>query len=225
MCPEIKSLEVDAGNSEFYSKGNCIIRKNTQELILGCQNSIIPNGVKKIGSDSDFCGSSKIKSLKIPASVMSISAAAFKGCSSLTSLSVDSGNSVYYSEGNCIIRKEIKELVRGCSSSVIPEEVTSIGLYAFCGTNFGLRSISIPIGVKTIRNYAFGSCSFLRSFNIYYEGSKALWDSISILDSDVKSAYISCTDECCFNAYGSWMPHQIRDWSCWMCGRSDKECL
>ena len=80
---------------------------------------------------------------------------AFTGCTSLASIVVDEGNSVYHSSGNCLIETKSKTLIKGCKNSMIPDRgVASIGDWAF-GFCEGLTSISIPNRVTSI-----GSCSF-----------------------------------------------------------------
>jgi hypothetical protein len=97
--------------------------------------------------------------------VIYFDSSSFQYCSSLESISIDPDNEHYYSEGNCLIRKDIKMLVLGCKTSVIPEDITSIGAYAFEGCA-GLTSIIIPEGVTEIGSSAFWSCTSLESITI-----------------------------------------------------------
>ena len=48
---------------------------------------------------------------------------------------------------------------------VIPDSVTSIGIYAFFGCT-GLTSVTIPDSVISIGNYAFFGCTRLKSVTI-----------------------------------------------------------
>ena len=52
MPPCIDSITVEDGNSSFYAKNNCLIRKEDGELVLGCRNSVIPDdgSVRSIGA-------------------------------------------------------------------------------------------------------------------------------------------------------------------------------
>ena len=97
--------------------------------------------------------------------VTSIAERTFSGCSKLTSIVVNKNNSVYYSEGNCIVHKKSKTLIVGCNTGVIPNGVTGIGAYAFSGCA-GLTSIVIPDSVTSIDSYAFFDCSGLTSVTL-----------------------------------------------------------
>ena len=82
-------------------------------------------------------------------------------------LKVAEGNPNYISPNDCnaIIEKETKTLIAGCATTVIPEDVTSIGANAF-RDNEGLTSITIPSSVTSIGSSAFYKCSGLTSVTI-----------------------------------------------------------
>ncbi len=129
---------------------------------------IIPNDSSlelSIGSRS-FSGLKDITSVTIPANVTSIANGAFSYCTNLTSITVDEGNEKFDSRNNCnaIIDKKTNALIQGCKSTVIPEGVTSIGSYAFCGSE--ITSIVIPEGVTSIGSYAFVRCASLTDIAI-----------------------------------------------------------
>ena len=125
----------------------------------------IPNSVTRIG-DAAFWGCCRLTSITIPNSVTRIENHAF-GCSSLTSITVESGNSIYYSSDNCnaIIEKATNSLILGCRNTAIPNSVTSIGQCAFSGCS-SLTSITIPNSVTSIKSSAFSGCSGLTSITI-----------------------------------------------------------
>ena len=126
---------------------------------------IIPEGVTSIG-DYAFSGCSSLTSIIIPEGVTSIGSNAFSNCF-LTSIIVEEGNSVYDSRDNCnaIIETNSNTLILGCSTTTIPENVTSIGNNAFSGCS-SLTSIIIPEGVTSIGDYAFSNCISLAFFTI-----------------------------------------------------------
>jgi len=114
----------------------------------------VPNGVKTIASTA-FSGCTNLTSITIPASVNTIGGTPFSGCSSLTSIIVDSNNETYESPAgsNAIIQKATNTLVAGCKSTIIPENVTTIGNNAFL--NCSLTSLVIPDNVTSIGFSAF----------------------------------------------------------------------
>ena len=130
-------------------------------LCSGLTSITIPEEVISIG-DRAFQGCSGLTSLIIPSSVTSIGHQAFRDCSGLESITVEAGNSVYHSSGNCLIETDSKTLIAGCKNLVIPTDgsVTSIGSYAFSGAS-GLTNITIPSSVTSIGDYAFNNCSGL----------------------------------------------------------------
>ena len=130
----------------------------------GLTNITIPNSVTSIG-DSAFFGCTGLTSITIPISVTSIGGQAFSYCSGLTSVTVKSGNTVYRSEGNCLIQIVDDILILGCINSVIPNSVTGIGDCAFQGCT-GMTSITIPNSVTSIGEAAFYDCIGLTSITI-----------------------------------------------------------
>ena len=185
-CSGLEKIAVESGNSCYDSRDNCnsIIDTETNTLIVGCKNSVIPNSVRSIG-DYAFYGCSGMTELILPNSVRSIGDFAFYGCTGLTELilpnsvssigdiaftycsglekiTVESGNSCYDSRDNCnsIIDTEFNTLIVGCKNSVIPNSVTSIGYYAFYGCS-GLTELTLPDSVASIGDGAFICCSDL----------------------------------------------------------------
>ena len=149
----IPSSVTSIGDGAFY---NC----------SSLESIVIPFSVTSIESYA-FRGCSSLTSIVIPSNVTSIGDAIFAGCSSLSSITVEEGNDVYHSEGNCLIETASRTLIAGCQSSVIPADgsVTSIGDNAFYKCR-SLTSIVIPSGVTSIGNYAFMDCDSLESIVI-----------------------------------------------------------
>ena len=86
-CSSLTSMVVAEGNTVYDSREQCnaIIHTATNTLILGCQNTIIPDSVTSIG-DCAFLDCKSLTSIVIPDSVTSIGEYAFYNCSSLTSI-------------------------------------------------------------------------------------------------------------------------------------------
>ncbi len=190
-CSALTSIIVDKENRHYDSREGCnaIIETDTNTLVKGCSTTVIHDSVTKIGNgafwrhnrltsiripdsvtkigDWAFNGCSALTSIVIPNSVTKIGQGAFLGCSGLTSIIVDKENEHYDSreECNAIIESDTNTLVAGCSNTVIPDSVTKIGNYAFCGCE-KLISIQIPDSVTEIGERAFRNCKGLISIII-----------------------------------------------------------
>ena len=88
-CADLTSIEVEKNNTVYDSQENCnaIIDKATNTLVVGCQNTIIPNSVTKIGN-SAFRGCTGLTEITIPNSVTSIGDFAFESCSGLKEITI-----------------------------------------------------------------------------------------------------------------------------------------
>lgn len=162
-CTGLTSIQVESGNTKYDSRENCnaLINTETNTLIVGCDNTVIPSGVKIIAIKA-FYDCKGLTSVTIPSSVDSISSMAFQYCRNLTSMSVESGNTRYDSRNNCnaIIETAKNYLLFGCQKTIIPEDVTRIHEYAFQGCR-NLTAIVIPNSVTAIGKEAFSGCSGL----------------------------------------------------------------
>ena len=190
-CSSLESIVVDSNNKVYDSRNNCnaIIHTESNTLIAGCKNTIILEGVTKIGEGafsgctsltsivipdsvteigrSAFWRCESLKKVSIPEGVTEIGDEAFGGCSSLESIVVDSNNKVYDSRNNCnaIIHTESNTLIAGCKNTIILEGVTRIADGAFRGCS-SLTEIVIPESVTWIGNCAFWGCSSLKKVSI-----------------------------------------------------------
>ena len=134
-CSALEQIVVELGNEVYDSRENCnaIIETNTNELILGCKNTVIPNSVTSIGYEA-FSGCIGLTAIDIPDSVTFIGYEAFSGCIGLTAIEIP--NSVTTIEGLAF---------NGCSGLTtlsIGSSVTSIGDWAFSSSS-GLNSIIV----------------------------------------------------------------------------------
>lgn len=167
-CSSLQSIVVESGNTVYDSRNNCnaIINTSNNQLLQGCNNSFIPEGVTYIYYNA-FKGMAGLKAIHIPASVENIGNQAFVGCSSLSSITVETGNPNFDSRNNCnaIIRTSTNELILGCKNTTIPSDVTSIGYAAFYECK-GLKEIDLSGGVKNIGNSAFYGCTGITSLDI-----------------------------------------------------------
>ena len=155
-CTSLANILVNAKNQTYRSENNCIIFKNTNRLILGCKNSIIPDDITSI-ADYAFYGCTSLTSITIPDSVTSIGVEVFYGCTSLTSITIpDSLTS---------IGRGAFENCTSLTSAIIGNGITSIDENTFkdCAS---LASITIPDSTTSIGRGAFENCTSLASITI-----------------------------------------------------------
>ena len=162
------------GNGAFYlcTKLNSINLPNSLISIearafdsCGLPSITIPNGVTSIGSGAFI--DSGLKSITISKSVTSIGYGACSKCLGLTSIVIEKGNPKYDSRKGCnaIIETATSTLMQGCKSTVIPDNVTSIGDGAFKDCR-SITSIVIPDNIISIGASAFSGCRSLTSITI-----------------------------------------------------------
>ena len=171
-CNDLRSITVDSSNSAFSSSNGLLLSKNGKRVIVGINGDVIvPDGVTHIAEDA-FAGRRNLKSLVIPAGVVSIgsfdnctnlrsivipdgveSVGSFYNCRSLTSITIPNGVLSVGSFCNCINLKSI----------TIPESVASVGSFDGC-TN--LKSVAIPYGITVINDRGFAGCTSLTDITL-----------------------------------------------------------
>ena len=166
-------------NCRIAWKYECTYSSATWEILSLNIAGFLQGKVQVISGFNEYSGDIVIPTTAtkndVTYDVVAIGSGAFKGCSSLTSITIP--NSV----------TSIKdEAFWGCSSlnSVsISNSVTSIGYRAFRGCS-SLTSITIPGSVTSIGDAAFGECSSLTSIIIPYGvtsiGKNTFWDCSSL---------------------------------------------
>lgn len=170
---DVESISVEDGNPAYHSEGNCLIDTAQRLLILGCKNSVIPDGIElidcfafahcelkqvtlpegvlAIGGSAFSC--TDIQSVTIPKTLDTLCPSVFSGCTKLHTLEVHPDNPVYRSENNCIIEKATNTLMACCDEPVIPEGVEIIETKALSLGN--TRHITLPASVREIRKSVF----------------------------------------------------------------------
>ena len=164
---KLAKMEVIPERYAVRTSSRCTqIKRYGFEKCVGMEIIIVSDSVTEI----DDCGIYKCEDLKkivIGNSVKIIKQEGIMDCENLSDLSVSEDNKVYDSRGNCkaIIETLTNTLIKGCSNTVIPNSVTTIGDSSFMGCK-GLNDIKIPNSVTTIGNNAFKGCEKLTSIEI-----------------------------------------------------------
>lgn len=143
-CSSLESFTVPDGI--LLLKGRCF---------KGCVSMVsvdLPESLLEIQEDC-FYGCTSLKSVVIPSKIKSLDQGVFNCCSSLESVILPEGLLAIGNKtdtngplGNC----------RNLKTIDIPESVTFIGTYAFCGS--GLESITLPDNISFIGVAAFERC-------------------------------------------------------------------
>ena len=136
---------------------------------MGCtalESVTVPDSVTSIGSNA-FQNCSSLSSIHIPDGVTSVGAKAFDGCSKL----IETENGISYVENWAILCDQ------AVTDAVLRDGTVGIATATFYECT-SLKSITIPVSMKTIPMYAVRSCPSLTTVN--YCGTEAQWDEISI---------------------------------------------
>ena len=190
-CSGLTSISVSSGNSLYDSRQNCnaLIDTKTNNLILGCKNTLIPNGIISIGSNA-FYGCSGLTSVSIPNSVTSIGDSAFAACTELENINIPdnvkhmgsyafASTAWYENQPNGLVY--VGKILYGYKGNMAPDSSITIqyGTKVIADSAFErcseLTSITIPNSVTNIGYCAFLKCSGLTDINVS--------DSVAVVES------------------------------------------
>ena len=153
-CADLTAITVESGNPVYDSRNGCnaIILTSSNELLAGCQNSVIPDEVTRIGDNAFYYISTLAGELVIPEQITSIGEYAYEGCSGLT--------------GSLIIPNTVLEIGESAFAHcdgfdgrlVLSDALTTIPSWAFEECHGFTGSLEIPGGVTTIGASAFEGC-------------------------------------------------------------------
>ena len=169
----------DAENSDrLHWVGNVQYAMDNGIYVVGCKPGLtevtvpariysfgdlidIVGGIPVIGiRENAFAASPSLVKIIIGANVSAISAGAFVGCDSLTTIEVAASNATYLSSQGALVSKDGMTLHKcgaGLSLFTVPSTVTTIGASAFFDCR-GLNAVVIPDTVTSIAPNAFAAC-------------------------------------------------------------------
>ncbi|MBR1891361.1 MAG: leucine-rich repeat domain-containing protein, partial [Clostridia bacterium] len=144
----LKTIKIGEDNEKYYVEGNCLIERETKTLVLGTDNSIIPDDVPVIGAGA-FAGRA-FETITIPETVVEIEGSAFNACKNLKEITLPKELKVL--GGNCFAQcYALKEIT-------VPSKVKELQVNCFFACS-SLKKVTIENGVKTIGVSAFGQVS------------------------------------------------------------------
>lgn len=146
-CSGLTSLTVASDNQYYDSRDNCnaIIETESNKLMAGCQNTVIPPTVTSIGY-SAFSGS-VMASIDIPNNITSIDVFAFGICPNLTRVTLP--------DSITTIKESTFYQCERLQSITIPALVTSVGDNAFRMCYSLEKVVSKPIVPPSLTQYTF----------------------------------------------------------------------
>lgn len=160
----LRQIEVNPNNPTYECKGNSntIVERKSHTLILGCQSSFVPIGVREIGPKA-FMHVKGLKSIIIPSSVRTISPFAFSD----TDI-----EEVEIQEGVETISEYAFSDTPNLKRIILPKSLSFISDHAF--ENSGLEQIDLPM-VKAVGRYCFKDCVHLKEISLH-DGLLALFE-------------------------------------------------
>lgn len=173
-CTKITTVEIQGtvasiGDAAFFG-------------CTGLKSVTIKNGVKNI-SHYAFNMCRGLLSVTIPASLTTIGNNPFNNLNKNNILNVDSKNTSFKMDGNCLIEVATNRLISGFLDSIIPSYVTSIGIAAFHYFE-DLTSIVIPAAVTSIGDNAFFACRGLSCVTMLAGTPPALGEKVFHIDTN-----------------------------------------
>lgn len=136
-------FSVAEGNKKYEVRGNCIVAKEANKIILGGRDAKIPEDITQI-EDRAFA-MRNLRSLTIPNGVKEIGDMTFTNCEKMKKLNFNEGLKKIGTFAFCKLK--IKKLV-------LPSTLESVGEGVFMDCS-KLKSIKLNIGLKEIKRWAF----------------------------------------------------------------------
>ena len=135
-------------------------------LCTSLQQVVLPESITEIGRGAfGYCTS--LRSITIPAGVTKIGEQAFAFCKNLSTFIVAAENSNYSNYAGNLYNKDRSVLVSAVGEKNgfwVPDETTTIGPYAFAGSD--VVSVSLSDSVTTIGRCAFEYCESLKMVDL-----------------------------------------------------------
>ncbi len=151
-CKNLSTITVDEENPVYRSAGNCVIRRDTGTLVIGCGASEIPADGTVAAVGPWAFARCAMESVSLPAGVETVGEGAFYQCEALRDVRLPEslaaiGESAF---AGCVSLKTVR----------LPKDLRSLGERAFSGCG-ALESVSFPAGACEVARAAFEDTAWL----------------------------------------------------------------
>ena len=221
-CSNLETITVASENTVYDSRNECnaIVATETNTLILGCKNTVIPNTVTAIG-DYAFYNCDAITDMEIPNSVTTLGSQAFRDCDNLTSVDIPSsvtslGSQAFYScdKLESITFAENSELesidnsaFADCSlllNVILPSSITSIGenVFSNCSKLYGIRCLAEEVPTTAIN--AFNTIPYHTNIQVPEQSVEMYKATLPWSNYNITKIYSSMPGEYAIVDYGNY---------------------
>ena len=153
-CSSLESITVSPDNPKYDSRddSNAIIETETNTILSGCFNTVIPESVEHIASYA-FYHQTRLTSINLHDNITSIGNYAFEHCESLTSITIPKSMKAIdaRSFGYCFSMKTV----------TLHDSIESIGTGAFIFS--GITDIHLPNSITDLGDQVFYGCRDLEN--------------------------------------------------------------
>lgn len=199
---------LDLSNAEFVGNGTFEFRianiMDTSQLNEGSGNYLfinmkslhtikLPNSLEKMGSDL-FVGCDSLTSVTLPKSLKSHKYFSFPTDDNLTSILIDDSNPYYSSDGFALFDKYKTKMlfaVKTLREYAIPSSVSEISDNAFYNCRH-LKTLVLPLRLKSVNAYHFLSCDSLYSISIDEKNPYLCSDGSVLYNKDKSELVFIC---------------------------------
>ena len=174
-CNKLEKINIDSENKAFKYEEGILYSINEGEVKFIANSKLnneifeFPYGIKIAGLGGDI-SNNKIKVIKIPETVTTISFDNFNSLINLENIEIAKGNNVYQNIGNGIYNKDENNKIlyyyfKDEKNVILEEGIKQIDSYAFARCR-NLESITFPHSLEKINNFVFYYCNKLKEIKV-----------------------------------------------------------
>lgn len=153
----LESIEISPDNPSFCSVNNCILDKAKTRLLIGCKNSVVPDGILEI-EDSAFSSCAGLQEITIPASTRRVGSHAFSRCTALSRVVIEEGLETL---GYCAFMD-----CPSLPSIVLPNTLKNLPCRCFYGCK-SLKDVTLPEAPEYVDENVFEKTPYAGDMDLY----------------------------------------------------------